>query len=79
MWWMLIPSFCRFECFCARQGPPQHRIKPDDNCNKKCPGDSAETCGGGWRIQIYKTPLAGKAPHVTLFLLVLVKTKFNIL
>ncbi|XP_061186516.1 uncharacterized protein LOC133194604 [Saccostrea echinata] len=30
--------------------------KPDSDCNMKCRGNSAQTCGGAWRMSVYKNP-----------------------
>ena len=41
------------ECFCSntlREYPMK-----EDECNKPCPGNKKQMCGGTWRISVYKT------------------------
>ena len=45
------------ECFCGndvRQGTLTEDVKPEGDCNKKCPGDESKMCGGTWRNSLYK-------------------------
>jgi hypothetical protein len=49
-----------YECFCASAYtngvPPQSA--PASQCHDPCPGNATETCGGGYRMQIYEAPAA---------------------
>lgn len=42
------------ECYCGT-GIDVTSIQgaPDDECNMPCSGDSTQTCGGSWRMQVY--------------------------
>ena len=42
------------ECWCGNNEPPATKLRPLSECNISCPGDSAEKCGGGCRINIFK-------------------------
>jgi hypothetical protein len=48
------------ECFCANSYtnmvPPT--LAPNSECKKPCTGDKNQTCGGGFRMQVYSSPLA---------------------
>lgn len=46
------------ECYCGNGWAAGYlpNWAPEDQCNVRCPGNAAETCGGGWRIQIYSRP-----------------------
>ena len=40
-------------CFCGAK--LQHsEVRPESDCNHKCPGDETQKCGGGWRNSLYK-------------------------
>ena len=41
-------------CFCGNSYG-KYEKKPDSDCGEKCGGDPNETCGGGWRIELYET------------------------
>ncbi|XP_072155725.1 uncharacterized protein [Bemisia tabaci] len=47
-----------YECFCGKWQPAQEKRKSDAECNTQCSGDPSEKCGGNWRLQVYRTPLA---------------------
>jgi len=47
------------QCFCANvlrqdQDTLTVDVKPEGDCNKKCPGDKSKMCGGKWRNSLYK-------------------------
>ena len=42
------------ECWCGNDEPPAAKLRPLSECNTKCPGNSAEKCGGGCRINIFQ-------------------------
>jgi len=42
------------ECFCGNTITKLFK-RPNSECNKACPGKKSETCGGGWRMNIYRT------------------------
>ncbi|XP_046577953.1 WSC domain-containing protein ARB_07870-like [Haliotis rubra] len=42
------------ECFCDDVQAPGHTLQNDSNCNNACSGNSDETCGGYWFIEIYE-------------------------
>ncbi|OBZ75765.1 putative fungistatic metabolite [Grifola frondosa] len=45
------------ECHCGTgYATSSIQAAPDSDCNMSCPGDPEYTCGGSWRIQIYKSP-----------------------
>ena len=44
-------------CACGKSAPPESSYKPQADCNVKCPGDSSQTCGGHWRMNVYETKL----------------------
>jgi len=43
------------ECFCGNASPEEDLIVADKECNKKCPGDNKQICGGTWRMNTYAT------------------------
>jgi hypothetical protein len=49
-----------YECFCASSymNGTVPTAAPTSQCNKVCPGNASEKCGGGYRIQIYSNPTA---------------------
>ena len=42
-------------CFCGNTPPPSSVIRPDNECDKECPGSPDELCGGGWRMNVFNT------------------------
>ena len=42
------------QCFCGNTPPPVDTLRPEAQCNRVCPGDSKEKCGGTWRMNVYK-------------------------
>ena len=40
------------QCFCGNDSY-EFQIVPDSQCNMKCTGNSEETCGGSWRMNVY--------------------------
>ena len=38
-------------CFC---GDDYDRYGPSNGCKSKCPGNQAETCGGGWANEVFQ-------------------------
>lgn len=49
------------ECFCGNSYAASAQIVSDDNCITPCSGDPSQTCGGGWRLALYRT--GGSAGH----------------
>ena len=43
------------QCFCGNTPPPWSVIRPDNECNKICPGNPNQKCGGRWRMNVYTT------------------------
>ncbi|KAF7562350.1 hypothetical protein G7046_g1797 [Stylonectria norvegica] len=42
------------ECYCGYAPKSQATVAPFGDCNMKCAGNSAQTCGGGSRISVWK-------------------------
>ena len=42
------------ECWCGNDAPPEDKLVPQEECNVSCSGDSAQVCGGSWRINVYR-------------------------
>ena len=42
------------ECFCSNK-LRKYPKKKEEECNKPCPGNKKQKCGGTWRISVYKT------------------------
>ncbi len=42
------------ECYCGKAGADYDQLgqRPDSNCERPCPGDSTQTCGGEFAIAI---------------------------
>lgn len=42
-------------CYCANsiESGPQTKLSDADSCSTKCTGNSSETCGGAYRVEIY--------------------------
>ncbi|XP_067660893.1 uncharacterized protein [Haliotis asinina] len=45
---------CGRECFCGDAIRKGFVKFPDSECNTPCAGDNNTTCGGFWRISVYK-------------------------
>ena len=43
------------ECWCGNDEPPRSKFAIAADCNMECPGDRTQKCGGGWRMNVYKT------------------------
>merc|ERR1719228_1831848 len=43
------------ECWCGNDEPPRSKFAIAADCNMECPGDPSQKCGGGWRMNVYKT------------------------
>ena len=44
------------QCFCGGDTYLTcERQTPDGNCRRPCCGDSRQTCGNGWRLDVYTT------------------------
>ncbi|KAK4178044.1 WSC domain-containing protein [Triangularia setosa] len=43
------------ECFCGSAQPSSGLLVADSQCDMPCAGISGETCGAGWRIEVYGT------------------------
>ena len=41
------------QCFCGKNGPPAYTIKPSRECDRACPGNTGQKCGGSWRMNVY--------------------------
>ena len=41
------------QCFCGQSPPPASTIKPSGECNRVCPGNTGQKCGGSWRMNVY--------------------------
>ena len=41
------------QCFCGKNAPPAYTIKPSRECDRACPGNTGQKCGGSWRMNIY--------------------------
>ena len=42
-------------CFCGNPTPPESSFVLDDECDIICPGNSGQTCGGGFKLNVYTT------------------------
>ncbi|XP_014225440.1 xylosyltransferase oxt [Trichogramma pretiosum] len=51
------------ECFCGKEEPPETSQIQDSECNKKCPGDPLQTCGGYLTINIFSTGIKKFKPQ----------------
>ncbi|XP_075235447.1 uncharacterized protein LOC142332726 isoform X2 [Lycorma delicatula] len=47
----------KLECFCGNDKLPGIE-SADSDCHLECPGDSSETCGGHWKLAVYRTGYA---------------------
>ncbi|XP_075237841.1 uncharacterized protein LOC142334050 isoform X2 [Lycorma delicatula] len=45
------------ECFCDNLLPSFKQRAEESDCNKPCPGNRNDKCGGDWRLSVYKTGL----------------------
>ena len=44
------------QCFCGNEQPAQQFLATQQSeCNVACPGDKSIMCGGGWRMNVYRT------------------------
>ena len=41
------------QCYCGNTCPSEDLLLEESECNQACSGDEEQTCGGGWRINIY--------------------------
>ena len=41
-------------CRCGHDPPPLSSRLPEGDCDKACPGNSLETCGGGFKMNVYQ-------------------------
>ena len=41
------------QCFCGETAPPDSTIKSSVECNRVCPGNTGQKCGGSWRMNVY--------------------------
>ncbi|KAL8637618.1 MAG: hypothetical protein Q9228_005132 [Teloschistes exilis] len=53
------------ECFCGQSLNAGSVLAAETDCSFKCPGNSAETCGAGNRLNVYQKPVAPPAPKPT--------------
>lgn len=44
---------CSINCYCGNRAPENDQKVFESDCDTPCAGDSAKTCGGEDRIQIY--------------------------
>lgn len=51
---------CRTECFCGNDEPKSSAKLPDPSCNMKCSGDSKESCGGYFTMNVFETGIASE-------------------
>jgi len=42
------------ECWCGNDAPPEDKIVDMADCDYSCSGDSSQTCGGYWRMNVYR-------------------------
>jgi len=49
-------------CHCGNNAPPQDKLTHDGDCKTPCPGNNHQTCGGGWRMNVFDT---GYVPTTT--------------
>ena len=42
------------QCFCGNTAPPFSAVAPEEECNKVCPGDQNQMCGGTWRMNVFQ-------------------------
>ena len=42
-------------CFCGDILPDSGLKRPEE-CTTRCPGNAKETCGGSWKMNIFKVP-----------------------
>jgi len=47
------------ECYCSNDVAPTGLKTSDAECLIPCSGDSAQFCGGGWRVNVYQNPNQG--------------------
>ncbi|KAI4099122.1 MAG: hypothetical protein L6R37_006115 [Teloschistes peruensis] len=53
------------ECFCGQSLNAGSVLAAETDCSFKCPGNSAETCGAGNRLNVYQKPVAPPDPKPT--------------
>ena len=41
------------QCFCGNTCPSDDLLVAETDCHQPCTGDSDQTCGGSWRINVY--------------------------
>ncbi|VDI84333.1 Hypothetical predicted protein [Mytilus galloprovincialis] len=48
------------QCFCGNSigDPTIYPPRPEDECNMACKGNTSQTCGGYWRMSVYRRVLA---------------------
>ena len=51
--WVTILFQAGNECHCGNE--IRHSFNTVGGCDRKCSGNSSQTCGGGWRVQIYSS------------------------
>lgn len=51
---------CRTECFCGNDEPKSSAKLPDPSCNMKCSGDSKESCGGYFTMNVFETGISSE-------------------
>ena len=44
------------QCFCGDLQEPAQEVLASE-CNRACPGDENQMCGGSWRMNLYSTGL----------------------
>ena len=48
-----------YECYCGNKQPATALKRADNECNRPCPGNSNEKCGGYWRMNVYSVNVDG--------------------
>lgn len=51
------------ECFCGNDEPKSSAKLPDPSCNMKCSGDSKESCGGYFTMNVFETGISRFRPQ----------------
>ncbi|CAC5397834.1 unnamed protein product [Mytilus coruscus] len=48
------------QCFCGNstEDPTIYQQRPETECNTACSGNTSQTCGGFWRMSVYRKVLA---------------------
>lgn len=54
LWWCFSEK-----CLCSDNDPPESLLTHENECQKKCSGDSNKVCGNDWRVATYRTGLSG--------------------